>query len=173
MASGLPLRQAVEPLTSEAEAIAVAKFRQQVTINIVVNTGRGKSSAPLDADIGHTSAHDVVDGSKLQLIVGEDGAAGTMATGIDGIVVRGVSDRRTAGHAGRGSGDPNRIDGAIRGSYGDVVVHRDMLHGILQEDVSGNIDAKVAVKGVVVNRAARNCPAILAPKMDAIVVISI
>ena len=173
MASGLPLRQAVEPLAFEAEGVAIPKFRQQVTIDVVVHTGGGESGATLDADVGDATAHDVVDGSKLQLIVGEDGAASTMATGIDGIVVGRVSSRRTAGHAGGGGGDPNGIDGAIRRSYGDVVVHGDVLHGVLEEHMSGNIDAEVAVKGVVVNRAAGDCPAILAPKVDAIVVIGI
>src|SRR5258708_5664703 len=42
-----------------------------------------------------------------------------------------------------------------------------------QEDVSSNVDAEVAVKGVAVNRAAGDCPAILAPKMDAIMVIGV
>ena len=48
-----------------------------------------------------------------------------------------------------------------------------MLDGVLQEHVSGNIHSEVAVKGVVVNRAASNGAAILSPKMDAIMVIGV
>src|SRR5882757_273579 len=96
-----------------------------------------------------------------------------MATGIDGIVVGRVSSSRTAGHAGGCGRDPNGIDGAIRRRHGDVVVHGDMLHRVLKEDMSGDVDAEVAVKSVVVNGPAPDGSATLAPKVDTIVVIGV
>ena len=173
MASGPPLGNAVKPLPFVTEGISVTEFREQVTIDVVVHAGSSESGAALEANVRYASAHEVIDGGELQLIVGEDRTACAVAAGIDGVIVGRVSDGRAAGHAGGRCGDPNRVNRAIRGSYGDVVIHRNVLHRVLKEDVSGNIDAEISVERIVVNCAAAYGSSALTPEVNAVMVVGV
>src|SRR4029077_4710612 len=55
----------------------------------------------------------------------------------------------------------------------DIVVDGNALNGILKEDVGGDVDAKIAVEGVVIDRAAGDGPSILAPQVNAVVMIGV
>ena len=173
MASGPPLGNAVKPLAFVTEGISVTEFREQVTIDVVVHAGSSERGAALEANVRYASAHEVIDGGELQLIVGEDRTACAVAAGVDGVIVDRVSNGRATGHAGGRCGDPNGVDRSICGSDGNVVVYRDVLHGVLKEDVSGNIDAEIPVERIVVNCAAAYGPSALTPEVNAVMVVGV
>ena len=127
MASALPLRQKIIVSTLPAEGVTVAQISEEIVVNVVVYAGRSKGGAVLDAYVAYASAQDVVDSGKLQLIVGIDGAAGAVATGIEGIVVGRVSRGGTARHASGNRGKPDGIDGSCGRGHRGVVVDGDVL----------------------------------------------
>src|SRR5260370_6902174 len=127
MASALPLRQNIIVSTLPAEGVTFSEIGEEIVVGGVGYGGRSKGRAVLDAYVAHASAQDIVYSGKLQLIVGIDGAARAVATGIEGIVVGRVSSGGAARHAGGNRGKPDGIDGSCGGGHRGVVVDGDVL----------------------------------------------
>src|SRR5260370_20139177 len=127
MASALPLRQNIIVSTLPAEGVTVSEISEEIVVDVVVYTGRSKGRAALDAYVACASAQDIVDSGKLQLIVGIDGTARAVATGIEGIVVGRVSSGGAARQAGGSRGKPYGIDGSCGGGHRSLVVDGDVL----------------------------------------------
>src|ERR1700730_11792783 len=96
-----------------------------------------------------------------------------MAASVNGMVVGGVPCGGAAGQIRRGRSKPQAIDGAIRRRGKNIVVHRHVRDGVLKVDVGRDVDAKVAVERVVVNRASGEPAAALPPDMNGVVVIGV
>src|SRR6266404_7961866 len=96
-----------------------------------------------------------------------------MAARVNGIVVGGVSGGGAAGQIRGGRSEPKGIDGAVGRRGKNVVVHGYVGDGVLKKDVTRDVNAEVAVEGIVVNGASGELAAALAPDMDAIMVIGI
>src|SRR5712664_2442247 len=173
MANGLPLRQSVIVAARKAEGVGIAKLGEEIAINVVVDSGGRASSTTLDGDVGLTTGEDVVDRGERELALNKQSGARAMTAGIDGVIVGRVSRGGAARQTGGSRGKPQRVVHTRGRRVEDVVVYGYVRNGVLKEDVSGYIDAKVAVEGVAVNRAAAYPAAILPPNVDAIVMIGV
>ena len=98
-----------------------------------------------------------------------------MATGADEIIVSAVSGCGAAGQdacAGN-TAKPKRVDSAICRDQEYVVIDRDVLHGVLEIDVAGDVNTRISIEDIVVDRTAGDDAATLPPDMQAVVMVGI
>ena len=98
-----------------------------------------------------------------------------MPAGADEVVISRVSGGNATWQSTRvrNSLKPDRLEGAISGDQEDVIVDRDVHHGILKVDVRGDVDAGISVEEIVINGAIGNDPTILPPKVQTVVMIGV